>query len=106
MDASDDEGEHAIVGECRLCKMPLSITTALNHSKNHHSSELMIEMFSCPICGKNVSNVGLHLRRFHHPDSVQCDICGKSYTTSSGLKVRGALNRPGENVRLTLEVQC
>ncbi|XP_075224324.1 uncharacterized protein LOC142326076 isoform X5 [Lycorma delicatula] len=57
------------------------------HLKCHIDATHLGSSSLCAICGKSVKNFEGHMRAVHSErNRVKCDICGKSYTTTSHLK--------------------
>ena len=73
-------------GNCRFCQKRLTLKDSVDHMKLVHP-EKTDEYYNCPICGKLAMSIFCHVRRYHNPDRVECDVCKKPFQREETLKI-------------------
>ena len=75
----------AVIGNCRLCDVPLKLRQAADHMRECHR-ERSEELFVCPICAVETPTIVSHVRLYHHPDRFECDVCHKPFLQLNSMK--------------------
>jgi len=71
---------HLIFGSCRFYRQDLTLEESVDHIRLCHT-EMTHEYYNCPICAKMTMSLNYHVRKYHYPNRVECDICSEPFFT-------------------------
>uniref|UniRef100_A0A336LGE0 CSON007428 protein n=1 Tax=Culicoides sonorensis TaxID=179676 RepID=A0A336LGE0_CULSO len=85
---TDKNDPNRIRYTCEICGRSYSEKSSLrNHKRDKHSDNPReIRKVLCPLCGKAVRSVAVHMHQAHENRTYTCDLCDKQWKCKEALK--------------------
>ena len=83
---AEDNAEPTVFGQCRFCEKSLTLAESSDHVKLIHP-EKTEEYYKCPICGTMSMSMVFHVRKYHDPNRIECDVCKRPFQREESMKI-------------------